>query len=95
MKMSKVVELKGWRNIERLHFNIPCLCLFRHETDIDEDYHVGVLVDNDVICMCCGARMPLDEIEYLRYKPDEWPVDADTMLYPMVCDEIGQPEEEM
>ena len=84
----KPIVLTNQSEIARLHFNVPTLCFFRHEYDCN--IGVGILLDNNIICTCCGGIIPLDEVDYLKYMPDDW-IDLSSELYWILSDVMGEP----
>ena len=81
-----IITLTNPLEISRLHFNIPTQVLFRHEEDVEGEYSAGIAHNTDIICLCCGGIIPLDEVEYLRYCPDEW-VDLSWDVWKELCED--------
>lgn len=61
--------------IGKLNFETPVVYLFNSE-DEDEDVEPseGIAFGKQIICLCCGAVIPLDEVVFLAYNVDSvWP----------------------
>lgn len=61
--------------IGKLNFATPVVCLFKSEfDDHDDDPSEGIVYNKEIICLCCGGVIPLDDVVFLAYKvEDVWP----------------------
>lgn len=69
------VEFDNSIEIGKLNFATPVVCEFRHEDDDPYTaFNEGIAYGKEVICLCCGSVIPLDELCYLAYYVDDvWP----------------------
>lgn len=56
--------------IKNLSFSTPRQVWFRH--DYDDNPCAGIAYNNEIICLCCGATFPMDEVNYISYYDDGW-----------------------
>lgn len=65
-------ELRDHSIISKLNFAVPTMCFFTSETDAEGEFFLGIAYQNEIICLCCGAVCPMDEVTAIRYNPDYW-----------------------
>lgn len=74
-----MIEITSRDRISELSFAAPTQVLFLSEMDESERVVPisGIAFGDNVICMCCGGVIPMDEIVYLKYdESDYWePID--------------------
>lgn len=74
---NEVITLRDRHTISKLNFSTPVQTIFHHEYDDPNDLCGGIAYGTEVICMCCGSVMPLDEIDFLQYDPEVWCNESD------------------
>ena len=58
--------------IGKLNFAVPTICSFKSEgEEPNDDPSYGIAYHKEIICLCCGAAMPLDEIVFMAYNTDD------------------------
>ena len=72
MTRKGVITLRDSNVISKLKFHYPQQVIFHLDCDEDDEFSSGIAYDKEVICMCCGAVNPLDEIDFLQYIPEMW-----------------------
>ena len=68
-------ELHDHSIISKLNFAVPTMCFFRSENDDEngeKEFFLGIAYQKEIICLCCGAVCPMDEVAAIRYNPDYW-----------------------
>ena len=69
---DEIITLNDSNTIAKLRFNYPQQVIFHAECDDEGELSVGIAYGKEVICMCCGAVVPLDEVDFLKYNPEMW-----------------------
>ena len=40
----------------------------------------GIAYGKEIVCMCCGAVVSLDDVDFLQYNPEVWCNEGDELL---------------
>lgn len=76
---GKVITLKDYNVIRKLKFNWPQQVICHFEGDEEGVMSAGIAYGKEVICMCCGAVMSLDAVDFLQYDPEIWCNESDNL----------------
>ena len=77
---GEIITLNDSNIIAKLKFDYPQQVIFHAECDEGGVMSAGVAYGKEIICMCCGAVMPLDEIDFLQYDPEVWCNEGDELM---------------